>query len=127
MISDYLFYRFHEQYGKRGEGSNPCFSASLFLSAFYCLVLYNVLMFFRILFPNKIISNTTIGKFIVLMVLFLLQFLISRHYKPKIEELKSKYKDHPANKWFKPWMMVLLYVLLFFFPVLVSIIIKAIF
>ena len=47
-------------------------------------------------------------------------YLFNYHrYKNRDEEIKEKYKDSKANKWFKDWMFFLLMLLLFFLPFLV--------
>ena len=121
MIIDYLFYRIYEQqYGQVGECTRSCFSASLLLSLIFYIGFYDILMLFRIIFPIKVISNTPIGKIVALGMLFLFQYLIYHHYKPKVEELQEKYKNHIANKWFKVWMLFPLIVLMVFFPFLVD-------
>ena len=119
-IFDYFYYRMLIQYSKQKWNSNPCFSASVFLCAIQTLVLYCIFMFLR---PFLVSDPATLkGKLlaIIIAVVMVSLYLFNYHrYKNRDEEIKEKYKDSKANKWFKDWMFFLLMLLLFFLPFLV--------
>lgn len=127
MIFDYLFYKSYEYYSKGKYDSNPCLSASMLLSLVYLMLVYNIFMFFRKIFPNWSILSTPIVKVFLVSIAFLLLYFINRHYRTRIEKLQKKYKNHPANKWFKQWMFLPLLLFLLIFPFLISGLIRAIF
>ena len=119
-IFDYFYYRLLIQYSKQKWNNNPCFSASIFLCAFQTLVLYCIFMFFRPLLVSD--PATLKGKLlgICIAVVMLSLFLFNYHrYKNRDKEIKAKYKNCKANKWFKLWMLFPLMFLLYFLPFLV--------
>ena len=119
-IFDYFYYRLLKQYSKQKWNSNPCSSASIFLCAFQTLVLYCIFMFFRPLLVSD--PATLKGKLlaIIIAVVMVSLYLFNYHrYKNRDEEIKAKYKNCKANKWFKLWMLFPLMILLYFLPFLV--------
>lgn len=120
MIIDYIFFKLHEQYSKQKWNNNPCSSASLFLSGMELLVAYCLVMFVRIVIPQWQLQNRTIAVIIVFSAMFIVYRMNYRYYKPKIEVLQEKYKNHKANRWFKSWMVFVIMIFLFVFPILLS-------
>ena len=108
------------QYSKQKWNSNPCSSASIFLCAFQTLVLYCIFMFFRPLLVSD--PATLRGKLlgISIAVVMVSLYLFNYHrYKNRDKEIKAKYKNCKANRWFKLWMLFLLMLLLYFLPFLI--------
>ena len=119
-VFDYIYYRLFKQYSKQKWNSNPCSSASIFLCAFQTLVLYCIFMFFRPLLVSD--PATLRGKLlgISIAVVMVSLYLFNYHrYKNRDKEIKAKYKNCKANRWFKLWMFPLLILLLYFLPFIV--------
>jgi len=77
-------------------------------------------MFFRPLFVSDAATLKGWILAISIVVVMLSLYLFNYHrYKNRNEEIKEKYKDCKANKWFKDWMLFLLMLLLYFLPFLV--------
>ena len=119
-IFDYIYYRLLKQYSKQKWRSNPCSSASIFLCIIQTLIVYCIFMFFRPLLVSD--PATLKGKLlaIIIAVVMVSLYLFNYHrYKNRDEEIKAKYKNCKANKWFKLWMLFPLMILLYFLPFLV--------
>ena len=119
-IFDYIYYRLFKQYSKQKWNSNPCSSASIFLCAFQTLVLYCIFMFFRPLLVSD--PATLRGKLlgISIAVVMVSLYLFNYHrYKKRDKEIKAKYKNCKANRWFKLWMLFPLMLLLYFLPFII--------
>ena len=124
-VFDYFYYRMLIQYSKQKWNNNPCSSASLFLCLIQLLVAYCIFMFLRPLFVSNVENLKGRILAISIAVVMLSLYLFNYHrYKNRDEEIKGKYKDCKANRWFKDWMFFLLMLLLFFLPFLVSAIVK---
>ena len=119
-ISDYLYYRLLIQYSKQKWNNNPCFSASIFLCAIQSLVVYCIFMFIRpLIIPKEMVLN---GKIVIICIaaVMISFYLFDYHrYKNRDEEIKEKYKDSKANKWFKLWMFPIIILLLYFLPFII--------
>ena len=119
-ISDYLYYRLLIQYSKQNWDYNPCSSASLFLCAIQSLVVYCIFMFIRpLIIPKEMVLN---GKIVAICIVAVMTsfYLFNYHrYKNRDEEIKEKYKDSKANKWFKLWMFPIIILLLYFLPFII--------
>ena len=119
-VFDYFYYRMLIRYGKQKWRSNPCSSASIFLCIIQTLIAYCIFMFFRPLFVSDAANLKGWILAISIVVVMLSLYLFNYHrYKNRNEEIKEKYKDCKANKWFKDWMLFLLMLLLYFLPFLV--------
>ena len=119
-IFDYIYYRLLKQYSKQKWRSNPCSSASIFLCIIQALLVYCIFMFLRPLFVSNAEDLKGIVLAISIAVVMLSLYLFNYHrYKNRDEEIKEKYKDCKANKWFRDWMLFLLMLLLYFLPFLV--------
>ena len=119
-VFDYFYYRMLIQYTKQKWNNNPCSSASFFLCLIQLLIVYCIFMYLRPLLVSD--PATLKGKLlaIIIAVVMVSLYLFNYHrYKNRDEEIKEKYKDSKANKWFKDWMFFLLMLLLFFLPFLV--------
>ena len=120
-IFDYIYYRLLKQYSKQKWRSNPCSSASIFLCIIQTLIAYCIFMFFRPLFVSDAATLKGWILAISIVVVMLSLYLFNYHrYKNRNEEIKEKYKDCKANKWFKDWMLFLLMLLLYFLPFLLK-------
>lgn len=120
MITDYIFYKLHEQYSKQKWNDNPCSSASLFLSGMELLVVFGFVIIARMMIPQWQPQNKTIAVVIAFSLMFIVYRMNYRYYKPKIEDIQERYKNHHANKWFKSWMVFIILIFLFVFPILLS-------
>jgi heme/copper-type cytochrome/quinol oxidase subunit 2 len=57
---------------------------------------------------------------IIIAVVMVSLYLFNYHrYKNRDEEIKEKYKDSKANKWFKLWMFPIIILLLYFLPFII--------
>lgn len=120
MITDYIFYKLHEQYSKQKWNTNPCSSASLFLSGMELLVVYCVVMIIRIVIPQWQPQNRTVAVIVFFSAMFIAYRINYQYYKPRVEVLREKYTNHKANRWFKNWMVFVIMIFLFVFPILLS-------
>lgn len=119
-ISDYLYYRLLIQCYKQEWNDNPCSSAFLFLCAIQSLVVYCILMFIKpLIIPKEMVLNGKIVVFCIAAVMTSFYLFNYHRYKNRDEEIKEKYKDSKANKWFKLWMFPLIILLLYFLPFIV--------
>ena len=119
-VFDYFYYRMLIQYSKQKWRSNPCSSASIFLCIIQTLIVYCIFMFFRQLFVSNAATLKGWILAISIVVVMLSLYLFNYHrYKNRDEEIKEKYKDCKANKWFKLWMFPLIILLLYFLPFIV--------
>ncbi len=119
-ISDYLYYRLLIQYSKQKWNSNPCSSASLFLGIIHSYVVYCILMFIRpLIIPEGMVLNRTIVVICIAVVMTSFYLFNYRRYKDRDKEIKEKYKNCKANKWFKVWMLFPLIFLLYFLPFII--------
>jgi len=121
---DYFVYRVYRAYEKKHKGVvNSIFLASLFLFIFQFLILLSIYNFILI-FTDGYVSIKNISSkalkigFVIVAILF--AFFYYRHYQKKIHKIEEKYKHHPANRWVKIWMFVVLALFLVFSPILWS-------
>ena len=62
------------------------------------------------------------GKIVIIGIAIVMTsfYLFNYHrYKNRDEEIKKKYKDCKANRWFKVWMLFPLIFLLYFLPFII--------
>jgi len=87
------------------------------------LMLYSAFVFIDI-FTNKTLSDILLGgnktlAIIISLVAVVLLFLFNRNrYRRKQDLIVGKYEKHPANQWFKIWMVAALMMLLLLSPIL---------
>lgn len=121
---DYIVYVIYMTFEKKRIGhTNSLFLASSFVFMLQFLIameiIYAIDTFTDGMVLKDVLSNNyeliKVG-FVIAIALF--SFVYYKHYRKKIGFLLQKYKNHPANKWFKPWMLVALAVLLVFSPAL---------
>lgn len=121
---DYIVYRIYLTYDKKGMGhTNSLFLASSFVFMFqflFAMEIINAIDTFTdgMIFGNSLSNNYDLIKVGVIITIALFSFVYYKHYQKKIGFLLQKYKNHPANKWFKPWMLLVIAVLLVFSPAL---------
>ena len=119
-ISDYLYCRLLIQYSKQKWNDNPRSSASLFLCAIQSLVVYCIFMFVKpFIIPIGTVLN---GKIVIIGIALVMTsfYLFNYHrYKNRDKEIKAKYKNCKANRWFKLWMLFPLIFLLYFLPFII--------
>ena len=120
---DFIFYRFYLFYEKREKGSDTIWTAAFYVTLLQFLILYSVVIFIDI-FTNKVFLDFLLGgnKAIAIIVSFVVivsLFLFNRNrYRRKHNYIVSKYEKHPANRWFKIWMVAALMMLLLLSPIL---------
>lgn len=119
-ISDYLYYRLLIQYSKQAWNSNPCSSACLFLCVIQSLIVYCVFMFLRpLVVPNGVVLNGITVAISIAVVMVSIYLLNYHRYKNRDEEIKEKYRDNKANRWFKLWLLIPLIFMLYLLPFIV--------
>ena len=126
---DYFVYRVYHAYENWNKGKvNSLFLASLFLFVFQFLILLSIYNFILIFTDGYVSIGNISGKALKIgyvIVAVLISFLYYRHYQKKIHKIEEKYKNHPANRWVKIWMFVVLALFLVFSPVLWSFLISS--
>ena len=121
---DYIVYRIYLTYDKKRMGhTNSLFLASSFVLMFqflFAMEIINAIDTFTdgMIFGNSLSNNYELIKVGIVITIALFSFVYYKHYQKKIGFLLQKYKNHPANKWFKPWMLLVIAVLLVFSPAL---------
>lgn len=121
---DYIVYRIYLTYDKKRMGhTNSIFLASSFVFMFQFLVVMEIINAIDtftdgMIFGNSLSNNYDLIKVGIVITIALFSFVYYKHYQKKIGFLLQKYKNHPANKWFKPWMLLVIAVLLVFSPAL---------
>ena len=120
MITDYIFYKLHEQYSKQKWNDNPCSSAAWFLSIIQMMAIYCVAMFAQKVIPQFSFQNRTVVVIAYFSIAFLLYRIDYHYFKPRIETIYEKYKDHRANRWFRVWMLFPLLFFMVFLPFLLN-------
>ncbi len=99
---------------------NPRSSASLYLCAIQVLVVYCIFMFIKpFIIPNEAVLDGKLVAICIAVVMTSIYLFNYHRYKNRDEEIKEKYKNCKANKWFKIWMFPLLILLLYFLPFIV--------
>lgn len=120
---DFIFYRLNLFYEKREKGSDTIWTAAFYVTILQFLILYSAFIFIDI-FTNKALSNILLGgnkmlAIIISLVAVVLLFLFNRNrYRRKQDLIVGKYEKHPANQWFKIWMVAALMMLLLLSPIL---------
>ena len=120
---DFVFYRLNLFYEKREKGSDTIWTATFYVTILQFLILYSAFIFIDI-FTNKTLSNILLGgnkmlAIIISLVAIVLLFLFNcNRYHRKHDIIVSKYEKHPANRWFKIWIVAALMMFLFLSPIL---------
>ncbi len=73
----------------------------------------------NLIIPKEMVLNGKIVVFSIAAVMTSFYLFNYHRYKNRDEEIKEKYKDSKANKWFKLWMFPLIILLLYFLPFIV--------
>ena len=120
---DFVFYQLNLFYEKREKGSDTVWTAVFYVTILQFLMLYSAFVFIDI-FTNKTLSDILLGgnktlAIIISLVSVVLLFLFNRNrYRRKQDLIVGKYEKHPANQWFKIWMVAALMMLLLLSPIL---------
>lgn len=127
-LFDYIYYVLYNRcISKKANANFACSSSCTALALFQFYFFYFAIMLVRIWFPGTLPSSLKkyfiIGAFIVLVLLLKLN---DRRYEKDgvIEMLNERYQNHPANRWFRWWMVFVLYFVLYLLPVFIAILIK---
>lgn len=120
---DFVFYQLNLFYEKREKSSDTIWTAAFYVTILQFLMLYSAFVFIDI-FTNKTLSDILLGgnktlAIIISLVAVVLLFLFNRNrYRRKQDLIVGKYEKHPANQWFKIWMVAALMMLLLLSPIL---------
>lgn len=77
-------------------------------------------MFLRpLVVPNEAVLNGITVAISIAVVMVSIYLLNYHRYKNRDEEIKEKYKDNKANRWFKLWLLIPLIFLLYLLPFIV--------
>lgn len=124
-IINYIFYRLYKHYTKEF----PVFTASIYISALEIgLIYFAFMMYNAIFYPKKILAQEIIykyginqneGKLYVVIFCIILHLANYFYYRNRITLYESKFSNYPLNKWFKLWMLYLIGLFLFLFPILI--------
>lgn len=109
-VFDYAFYSLYNLYlVKEGRNSNPILSSSLAIAALHISLLFGIAILSLLFTDQKIheFFNITKNSFIILSCVIVLIWQRQNYisYKKRLPEIVKKYKNHPRNKWFRPWML----------------------
>jgi hypothetical protein len=125
MVINYIFYRLYKHYKKE----NPIFTAAIYISILEIALLYFIFMMYNgIFYPERILGKELLikldvsqgeGKFYAVTFYVVLQLVNYLYYKNRVKTYESKFSNHPMNKWFKLWMLYIIGLFLFFFPILI--------
>ena len=120
---DFIFQALYSYYEKKEKGGDSVWTASLYVSIIEYMVLCSFLIMLDILSQgivsmNSFNVNKTLQKVIFLSAGALLYVINLKRYRRKKGTIIFKFKNHPANRWFRVWMIVVLMFLLVFSPVL---------
>ncbi len=123
-IINYLFYRLYKYY----KGSNPIFTASLYITMFQLFIVYFIVMTINAFFYRKgMIMKEVIRlldielhdlKTIVFLIYIIVHYANYKYYRKRIKSIENKYQNSPYNKTFKLWMLYFVAIFLFFVPML---------
>jgi hypothetical protein len=131
-VFDYAFYSLYNLYlTKEGKDSNPISSASSAILALKLSLFLGIMFFFLHLKPKDfhlfeylgLDDYTSKGVAIVIGLLFL--YVNYKSYKKRLPKIIKKYKNHPRNKWFRPWMLYFVALGFVLIPILIVKLLKA--
>ena len=128
---DYIFYRLYKLYKTKEKDSDvsTIFSATLYLSFLQYLLLLCIIMstdaFVIAISETRYSFSTALFQTypkpkaeLAILILFVLWNIYNHfYYKKKYKELIVKYKNHPLNNKFKPWMLYFVAVGFIAFPI----------
>ncbi|MBQ0129080.1 MAG: hypothetical protein KBT57_04505 [bacterium] len=120
---DFLFQALYFYFERREKGGDSVWTASFYVALLQYIMFCSLAILLDIISDGtwsvhsiNLKRNVTIGLFLGIMFLF--YYFNLRRYRKKKDTIIAKYKDHPANKWFRGWMYVIIMALLFFSPIL---------
>ena len=120
---DYIYYRLYKMYRDK-EGDTTGFAAAIALSLIQFCIVFSIFIILNMIFLgvlsgwlNEIGRTKVTAGFISFgVILFLFNFF---YYKKNRDKVIAKCENHPANKWFRPWMLyIFVLIILFVIPVL---------
>lgn len=124
-IINYIFYRLHKHYKKE----NPIFTAAIYISTLEIAMIFFVFMMYNAIFNHKRMLAKELflrydisqdeGKLYAIVFCIVLQLANYLYYKNRVKTYDAKFSNHPMNKWFKLWMLYIVGLFLFFFPILI--------
>jgi hypothetical protein len=134
MIFDYAFYSLYNLYlEKEKKGTNYIANTTLGIVGLQ-LFLFLGIAIFNISFTPKdfsIFNNLGVSDYVgkgVFVTFWFLWIMISyKSYKKRLPEIVNKYRNHPRNKWFRPWMLYFVALGFVLIPILIVKLIKAFF
>ena len=111
-LFDYAFYSLYDLYlRKEGAKSNPTLSASSATTTIQ-LCLFFAIAIIVDFFTEDHLSlhlflgvSENMGKGIFLCFIALWLYRNYKDYQKRLDNIIKKYKNHPRNKWFRPWML----------------------
>jgi hypothetical protein len=114
---------------KHYNKENPIFTAAIYISVFEGLVLYFLIMMYNAIFYHERILGKEFflefgisqkeGKLYSILFFVVLQLTNYLYYKNRVKNYEARYTNHPMNQWFKMWMLYVVGLVLFFFPILI--------
>jgi uncharacterized membrane protein len=121
---DYIYYRLYKVY-KEKEHDTIGYAAAIAFSLIQLLIAFSIFIMLDMIFPRVLSDwlSEIIGKIGTVVVaipltvtLLLFNFF---YYKKNRQKVIDKYRNHPANKWFRPWMLYpIMLIIIFVLPVL---------
>ena len=70
-------------------------------------------------FLNNYNIDNNEGKLYTVVFCVILGLINYLYYKDRVKTYDAKFSNHPMNKWFKLWMLYIVGLFLFFFPILI--------
>lgn len=120
---EYLYYRLFIMYKKKEKESSG-FSAVIVICMIQICIFFSLFvtakMTFNGLFSDSLEYLKTIDKnklkFVIVIAAFALFVIEYFYFRKKREKIILKYSNHPANKWFKPWMLYIFVIIILAIP-----------
>lgn len=123
---DYAFFSIYNLYlEKEGKASNTVLNTTFVINTFKLFMFFGFVIFFLHFTPKNfslsdylgITSN--IGKLIFVSFIIIWTYFSYISYKKRLPVIQKKYRNHPRNKWFKPWMLYFVALGFILIPILI--------
>lgn len=122
----YLFYRYYHHFKKNEYKDTARLSASIALAMTQFLLILCILLILRMFidmsgFFDKCSRLVTL---VFLVMVFLFIFLNNKTFGNEIEKMEQTFKDYPANRWLKMWIIIVVNLLLLLLPFIIGAVIR---
>lgn len=121
----YFYYRLFKLYNEKEKGTNADSSATCALVSLQAVMLLSIYLLINVLFDgiidiSKTNPNIIACKFIGVFVIVFVAWCEYKYFKKKRPSMMAKYANHPANRWFRCWMLYVIAAVCIATPILLS-------